>query len=295
MPKTKKRKKPSTQPRTPGSPPRDAQGRRTTGSTATVRRVVAIAGNLVGAVALLVAIGAVVWLLLYTAGGSRISETFPDDIAGTETIAFPTLMAGLSMIGFFLGQYAVRGRWGVGGGGAVKGGSLTVELRPISVGLHACFVGLAVLAWALVMVVPVVLDARGMLTIPLGSSARNQFWFTVTVYGTITGVLAGIVAVSLLKKRTYNTSLARNLSTVVPGSRSQLWWRKFSHIWRSELGLAGAAGAALGLSPLGVHLQSPAYGFGALAIGVVLMAVAVVLALNSWRSGLRVERVESYT
>ncbi|MCR2827023.1 hypothetical protein [Microbacterium sp. zg.Y909] len=264
-------------------------------ATARIRKAVAVAGNLVGAVALLVAIGAVVWLLTYTAGGGRISAVFPDDIGGTETIAFPTLMVGLSMIGFFLGQYAVRGRWEVAGGKASSGGSFAVLLRPISVRLHALFLACALTAWVLVMVVPVVLDASGALDIAGGSSAAIQFWFTVTVYGVITGLLAGMIALSLLKKRTYNDRLARNKSQVTPGSHSQLWWRKFSHIWRAELGIAGFAGAAFGLSPLGVHLQSPLYGFGALAIGVVLMTIAVLLALNAWRSGLPVERVESYT
>ncbi|MDL5350381.1 hypothetical protein [Microbacterium sp. zg-YB36] len=294
MPKTKKRKKPSTRPKTPGQVPRDGLGRRTTGSIATTRKVIAIVGNLVGAVALLVAICAVVWLLLHTAGGGRISEVFPDDIGGTETIAFPTLMAGLSMIGFFFGQYAVRGRWEVVVSEGKSGGSFGVHLRPISVRLHVLLLGLTLAAWALVMVVPVVLDAQGILDIPLGSSAVDQFWFTVTVYGVLTGILAAMISLSLFKKLTYNDLLARHSSTIVPGSARQLWWAKFSHIWRAELGIAGFAGAALGLSPLGVHLDSPAYGFGALAIGIALMTVAVLLARNSWRSGLAVERVGSY-
>jgi hypothetical protein len=44
-----------------------------------------------------------------------------------------------------------------------------------------------------------------------------------------------------------------------------------------------------------VHLDSAAYGFGALAIGLALIIIAVLVALNAWRSGLPVERVESYT
>lgn len=290
MAKVKSKKKAGS-----GGRPTDRQGRRTTGSIALTRRIVAIVGNLIGVVALLVGVGAIAWLLNLTAGGNSISSVVEDDVAGTSTIAFPTLMALLSMTGFFFGQFAVRGRWGLGGGAPRSGGGFTVELRPISVGLHALFLVLAVLAWALVMLLPVVADVRGTIDIPDGSSAAEQFWFTVTVYGAITGVLAAMVAVSLLKKLTYNTALRANESSITNGSHAQLWWRGFSHIWRTELGLAGAGGAALGLSPLGVHLDSAAYGLGALAIGVVLVAAAVLAALNSWRSGLPVERVESYT
>ncbi|MGY4857731.1 hypothetical protein [Cryobacterium sp. AP23] len=270
--------------------PTDKQGRRTTGSIARTRRIVGILGNLVGVVALLVCVGAIAWLLNLTAAGNSISSVVEDDVAGTSTIAFPTLMALLSMTGFFFGQFAVRGRWGMGGDPSRSGGSFKVDLRPISVGLHAVLLAAAVLAWVLVMVLPVVADARGAIDIPDGSSAAEQFWFTVTVYGAITGVLAAMV-----KKLTYNTALRAHQSSITKGSHSQEWWRRFSHIWRTELGIAGFGGAALGLSPLGVHLGSATYGFGALAIGVALLAVATLAALNSWRSGLPVERVESYT
>jgi len=275
--------------------PTDQLGRRTTGSGALTRRIIAVVGNLVGVLALLVAVGSVAGLLALTAGGDSIGSVFPDDRAGTSTIAFPTLMVFLSMIGFFFGQFAVRGRWSFAPGQRAAAGNQKVDLRPIGVGLHAFFLLLAVLAWALVMVVPVVADTRGALNTGDGSSATEQFWFTVTVYGTITGVLAAMVAVSLLKKLTYNKALLRHRSVIDEGSASQTWWRTVSHIWRVELGIAGCAGAALGLSPLGIHLHSAVYGFGALAIGLALGATAVLVALNSWRSGLPVERVESYT
>lgn len=275
--------------------PTDQLGRRTTGSGALTRRIIAVVGNLVGALALVVAIGAVLWLLALTAGGDSIGSVFPDDTAGTSTITFPTLMAFLSMIGFFFGQFAVRGRWSMAAGEPAADGNYKVDLRPIGVGLHSLFLLLAALAWALVMVGPVLADSRGQLNTGDGSSATEQFWFTVTVYGTITGVIAAMVAVSLLKKLTYNRALLRHRSFIDAGSASQAWWRRFSHIWRAELGIAGFAGAALGLSPLGIHLHSAVYGVGALVIGLALGAVAVLTALNSWRSGLPVERVESYT
>jgi hypothetical protein len=273
----------------------DKLGRPATGTGALTRRIVAIVGNLVGALALVVAIGAVVWLLDLTAGGDSIGSVFPDDSAGTSTIAFPTLMTFLSMIGFFFGQFAVRGRWSKARGEPAADGNYKVDLRPIGAGLHGVFLLLAVLAWALVMVVPVVADSRGQLNTGDGSSAAEQFWFTVTVYGAITGVIAAMVAVSLLKKLTYNRALLRHRSFIDPGSASQMWWRTFSHIWRAELGIAGFAGAALGLSPLGIHLHSAVYGVGALVVGLALGAVAVLAALNAWRSGLPVGRVESYT
>lgn len=273
----------------------DARRQRTAGSSARVRRIVAVVGNIVGVAALLVGIGTVVWLLLLTAGGDSIGSVFADDVAGTTTIAFPTLMALLSLTGFIFGQFAVRGRWGMSEGGRSTGGSITVELRPIGVGLHVIFLMLSLIAWVLVMVVPVVLDAQDALRIPDGSSAREQFWFTVTVYGALTGALTAMIGLSLLKKLTYDRALARSTSQIRPGSGSQVWWRTFSYIWRAELGIGAVGGAALGLSPLGVHLDSPAYGLGAVAIGVLLMGIAAVTALNAWRSGLPVQRVESYT
>jgi hypothetical protein len=274
---------------------RDSQGRLTTGSIARTRTIVAIVGNVVGAAALVVAIGALYWLLTFTASDNRISSVFKDDVGGTETMSFPFLMLMLSMIGFFFGQFAVRGRWGLGLGSGKKNGSFQVTLRPISVALHTAFFVVALLAWVAVVVVPVYLDTRGKIAASDGSSAVEQFWFTVTIYAVVSGALAAMVGVSLLKKLTYNRSLEKGRSTIIEGSARQRVWRKVSHIYRTELGVAGFAGAALGLSPIGVRLDSALYGFGMLAAGVLLLATAIVLALGSWRSGLPVERVESYT
>ena len=267
---------------------RDAQGRRSTGSIARTRRIIGIVGNLVGIAALLVGAGAVVWLMSLTGGGNSISSVFEDDIGGTTTIAFPTLMALLSLTGFIFGQFAVRGRWGFGSKSIFSGGSFTVDLRPISAGLHAVLVLVALAAWISVVAVPV---ARG----DELAGARDQFWFVVTVYGAITGALVAMTALSLLKKLTYNAALQRKGSSIVAGSRAQVWWRRFSHQWRAELGIGGLGGAALGLAPLGIHLDSALYGFSFAAVGIVLLFGATLLALNSWRSGLPVERVESYT
>ncbi|NOJ61138.1 hypothetical protein [Arthrobacter sp. 260] len=275
--------------------PLDDQGRRTTGPVAITRRIVAVVGNLVGAGALLVAAGAVFWLLSLTAGDNSISSVFEDDVAGTSTIAFPTLMGLLSMIGFFFGQFALRGRWGESRVSGSSGGSFAVDLRPISVWLHALLLGLAIIAWILVMVMPLVLDLRGEIAASDGSSAREQFWFIVTVYGTITGALAAMVGMSLVKKLTYNRALKRHGWSVEQGSATQLWWRNVSHIWRTELGIAALGGAALGLAPLGLHLNSALYGLSFTAAGIILLVLSLRFALNAWRSGLPIERVESYT
>ena len=267
---------------------RDGQGRRTTGSIARTRKIVGIVGNIVGIAALLVGAGFVFWLMSLTGGGDSISSVFENDIGGTTTIAFPTLMALLSLTGFIFGQFAVRGRWGFGSKSIFAGGSFTVDLRPISVGLHAFFLIVAIAVWAYIVAVPV---ARG----DALADARDQFWFVVTVYGAITGALVAMTALSLLKKLTYNAALQRHGSSIVAGSRAQVWWRAFSHQWRAELGIGGLGGAALGLAPLGIHLDSALYGLSFAAVGIVLLIGATLLALNSWRSGLPVERVESYT
>jgi hypothetical protein len=276
-----------------GASPEDANARKATGLN-DMAKIVAIVGNSVGVAALAVAIGAVYWLLTFTASDRRISSVFEDDIAGTRTMSFPFLMLLLSLIGFFFGQYALRGTWGVGTK-KQRDGSFVVNIRPVSVPLHALLLAGALIAWVLVMVVPVYLDTRGEIDASPGSSAVEQFWFTVTIYGVVTGIVSGMVGMSLLKKLTYNRFLERSRSFIDSGSQSQLAWRKFSHIWRGELGIAACAGAALGLSPLGIHLDSAAYGVGMLAAGLVLLTVSALLALNSWRSGLPVERLESYT
>jgi hypothetical protein len=260
------------------------------------RHIIALVGNTVGALALLVALGVVAAILWFTNDGVPIGDVIEDDYTGTTTIAFPFLMLVLSLIGFFFGQFASRGRWGTGPNTSVwSSGTFRVVLNPISVALHALFFALAVIAWALVLPVPVFLDASASLTLPEGSSEAEQFWFTVSVYGAVTGGLAAIVGVSLLKKLTYNRSLERGRSSIVDKSSSQVAWRRFSHIWRGELMIAALGGAALGLAPLGVHLDSAAYGFAFAGAGIGLVVAAVVLALNAWRSGLPVERVESYT
>lgn len=260
------------------------------------RRRVGIGGNAVGAVALLVAIAALAAILVFTNQGVSIGSVFEDDSAGTMTIAVPFLLVLLSATGFFFGQFATRGRWGSSDKTSVlSSGSFRVDLRPIGVGLHLLLLVTAVIAWVLVVLLPVALETAGTVNPPPGSSAAKQFWFAVVVYALVSGALAAVVAVSLLKKVTYNRLLGRGRSSIVDGSPAQIAWRRLSHIWRGELVLAGLAGAALGLSPLGIHLDSASYTLAFAAAGVALLVAAITMALNSWRSGLPVERVESYT
>lgn len=260
------------------------------------RKTIALVGNIVGAVALLAAIGAVAALLWFTNQDVSIGDVFEDDRSGTMTIAVPFLLLVLSMIGFFFGQFAARGRWGMGENTSTwSSGTFRVVLRPIGVGLHVVFFLLAVVAWFLVLPLPVLLQSAGTIGADQGSSAAEQFWFTVVVYGVVTGAIAAVVGVSLVKKLTYNRLLERGRDTIVDGSPSQVAWRRFSHIWRGELMIAALGGAALGLSPLGIHLDSISYGLALAAAGIALIIASVGIALNSWRSGLPVERVESYT
>ena len=174
-------------------------------------------------------------------------------------------------------------------------GTFTVILRPLSPSLHASLLLVAVVAWFLVLPLPVLLARTGTLDPSPGSSAEDQFWFTVVVYGVVTAAIAAVVGGSLLKKLTYNRLLGRGRDSIVNGSPSQVRWRIFSHIWRGELMVAAFGGVGVGLAPLGIHLDSPAFGFGAFGVGTALLVISVALALNSWRSGLPVERVESYT
>ncbi|MET4638638.1 hypothetical protein [Mycetocola sp. 2940] len=263
---------------------------------ATSRRVVGIGGNVVGVVALLVALAAVAAILGFTNQGVSIGSVFEDDSAGTMTIASPFLLLLLATTGFFFGQFATRGRWGSSGKTSVlSSGSFRVDLRPVSVVLHVLFLLASVAVWVLVCPVPVLLETAGTVNPPPGSSAAKQFWFTVVVYSVVTGALAGVIAVSLLKKLTYNRFLERGRASIVDGSPAQVAWRRLSHIWRGELVLAGLAGAALGLSPLGIHLDSASYAFAFAGAGVALLVASVAMGLNAWRSGLPVERVESYT
>lgn len=263
---------------------------------AKLRRGVAIIGNAIGALALLIALASVAAILWFTNQNVSIGSVFEDDRAGTTTISFPFLMAMLSMIGFFFGQFATRGRSGTGDTPtAMSAGSFRVDLQPITPALHLVLFLLAVFVWVLVVPAPVTLEASGAVSPSPGSSAAEQFWFTVVVYAVVSGAVAAIVGVSLLKKLTYNRSLERGRTSIVDGSPSQVAWRRFSHIWRGELMVAAVAGGALGLAPLGIHLDSAVYGLSFAAVGVVVLIAAVILALNSWRSGLPVERVESYT
>lgn len=266
------------------------------GSSERIRKVISVVGNSVGSVALLLAAAVVGAILWFTNQNIAIGDVFEEDRAGTTTVSIPFLVLLLSLIGFFLGQFATRGRWGVGENTSVfSSGTFRVVLRPISVPLHAAFLSLAILAWALILLLPVLLDSSESLGASEGSTAARHFWLTVVFYGLVSGAIVAVIGVSLVKKLTYNGRLERGRDSVVEGSSSQVAWRLFSHIWRGELMIAALAGGALGLAPLGFHLDSAAYGLSFAAAGIVLLVISVILALNSWRSGLPVERVESYT
>ncbi|MET0715179.1 MAG: hypothetical protein ABWY57_09720, partial [Mycetocola sp.] len=138
--------------RTVNAPPQADRTERAAAS----RRVVGIGGNVVGVVALLIAIAAVAAILVVTNQGVSIGSIIEDDSAGTMTIAFPFLMVLLSMTGFFFGQFATRGRWGSSEKTSVlSSGSFRVDLRPISVALHILFLLMSVIVWFLVVAVPV--------------------------------------------------------------------------------------------------------------------------------------------
>ncbi|MBT2586791.1 hypothetical protein [Arthrobacter sp. ISL-95] len=245
----------------------------------------------------LAGVGLVAFLLVLTGSGTPIREVFPDDRTGTTTIAAPFLVLMFGFIALVFGNFALRGTWSLlreeeqprG-----KPGTWRVDLRPINPVIHGFLVLVGFAAWFAVLALPAYLDTQGLIAAKDGSTARSQLWFIVVVYGLISGAITAMVAMSLLKKLTYNRLLARSISTLTPGPKQAFWWR-FSHIWRGELGAAAVGGSALGLAPLAAHFGSGLNLALSLTVGLVAMLLSAALALNSWRSGMPVERVESYT
>ncbi|MCU1423418.1 MAG: hypothetical protein JWN36_3069 [Microbacteriaceae bacterium] len=191
------------------------------------------------------------------------------------------------------GELIRRGAWTERETTLLEGGSNVVDLVALPLRAHIAWLCAAVLAWCAVIAVPSILQSVGSWPGTLSPTARDAVWFVLALNGAFPAGLAAASAVSLLKKRTFDARAERGRATIREGSPAQRFWRLFSHRWRAELWIAAVAGAFAGSAPVAATNGAGVVAAVLLAIGVVLGALSVALALNAWRSGESLRRVES--
>lgn len=267
-------------------------------------------GFLVGGVACsLLAVGALAGLLVFftkvkhtslletsvTVRGSFLLTERQTEIVSL-LIAVPGVLLLLATIAFFfyalLGQGTEIGierrRWW-------QGGSVTAKMKPLETRYHLAWIGVAVLAWLLLIVLPVLLASSGAWPATLDRTQAGFTFMTLGFYGALSAALAGILTVSLVKKATYRAEILKRGEGATNGGGGKPFWRWFTFRWRFDLWLAGIGGALAGTCWMALMFKDTAFFLAALGLGLFFTAAGLLTAMQYWRAGEPLGRGESFT
>lgn len=248
-----------------------------------------VGGVLVAAAMVLLALMAV-----RTAGGADLRDFAGGEAWGDNLVTAPFLILMVAAAPLFLAEFHRRGLWFTRERGAFQGGSNVVELRPARLWSRALWLLVSILAWAVLIAVPVHYD----ITTDVFADADSSLWTLLVTHGVFASGMTVVLVFSLLKRLTYERLAARFGAGIVYGSASQVFWRFVSYQFRFELWFAFGCGAALGTIPL-IHQSAaddcyasdciPVLDAGWLAwilwIAAGCAALALLGCLNAWRSG----------
>jgi hypothetical protein len=248
----------------------------------------------VGGVLCVLAVGLLALMVVRTARGDDLREFSGGEAWGDNLITAPFLILMFASAPLFLAEYHRRGLWFTRERGFLQGGSNVVVLRPARLWSRALWLLVSILAWVVVIAIPVHLD----ITTDAFVDADSSLWTLLVAHGVFASGMTVVLLFSLLKRLTYERLAARYGAGIVYGSSSQLFWRFVSYQFRFELWFAFGCGAMLGTLPLVFHAAAddcyladciPVPDAGWLAwivcIAVGCAALALLGCLNAWRSG----------
>ena len=248
----------------------------------------------VGGVLCILAVGLLALMVVRTARGDDLREFSGGEAWGDNLITAPFLILMFASAPLFLAEYHRRGLWFTRERGFFQGGSNVVVLRPARLWSRALWLLVSILAWAVLIAVPVHLD----ISTDVLADADSSLWTLLVAHGVFASGMTVVLLFSLLKRLTYERLAARFGGGIVSGSASQRFWRFVSYQFRFELWFAFGCGAILGTLPLVVQAAAddcytsdcvPVLDAGWLAwivwIAVGCAALALLGSLNAWRSG----------
>lgn len=249
-----------------------------------------VAGGVLAAAALVL----LALMALRTAGGDGLREFSGGESWGDNLVTAPFLILMVAAAPLFLAEYHRRGLWFTRERGPFQGGSNVVVLRPARLWSRALWLLISILAWAVLIVVPVHYD----ITTDVFADADPSLWSLLVTHGIFASGMTVVLAFSLLKRLTYERLTARFGGGMVYGSAEQRVWRVLSYQFRFELWFAFGCGAVLGTIPLVYQLAAescytaecvPVPDAGPLAwilwSAAGCAAIALIGCLNAWRSG----------
>ncbi len=210
-------------------------------------------------------------------------------------IAVPGVLLLLAMISLFFFALLRRStELGVASRSMWAGGSVTAQLKPLATGYHLAWIAVAVLAWLLLIVVPMRLALGGGWPASLEDSPATFTYLALGMYGGLSAALAVVLSVSLVKKTVYRVTIRRRGPAALGGGSGRSFWRWFTFRWRFDLWLAGVGGAFLGTCWLALIFDDSGFFLTTLGLGLVFTAVGVATAVQYWRAGEPLGAAESF-
>lgn len=176
-----------------------------------------------------------------------------------------------------------------------KGGSVTAQMKPLETRYHLAWIAAAVLAWLLLIVLPVLLASGGAWPATLDDTQAGFTFMTLGFYGALSATLAVILTVSLIKKTTYRAVILKRGEGAMSGGGGKSFWRWFTFRWRFDLWLAGVGGALIGTCWMALMFGDTVFFLTALCIGLFFTAAGLLTAVQYWRAGEPLGRGESFT
>ncbi|MFC5928123.1 hypothetical protein D6T64_10470 [Cryobacterium melibiosiphilum] len=201
---------------------------------------------------------------------------------GALITAVPAIFFLLAMCLAGLGELLRRGIWTRAHRGFWQGGSNTATVRMLSPAVHLVWIAAPLLVWAALIAVPLVLSSAGGWPANLHYSVVDDVWFLLGMYGGVASGIAAIMGVSLVKKLAWTRRV--RAGTTLPAGTGSRFWRGLTYYWRFDLWLAFIGGAILGPCWMALFFEDPPFFFAALGIGVLFIGLAVLAAVNFWRS-----------
>ena len=257
---------------------------------------------LVGGVLCAAAVVLLCLLVVRTARGDDLREFSGGEKWGDNLITAPFLILMVASAPLFLAEYHRRGLWFTRERGFFQGGSNVVVLRPARLWSRALWLLVSILAWVLLIAVPVHLD----ITTDVFADADSSLWTLLVAHGIFASGMTVVLGFSLLKRLTYDRLAARFGGNIVYGSASQRLWRFLSYQFRFELWFAFGCGASLGTLPLVyqaaaddcytaacVPVPEQSWLAWIFWIAAACAALALLGCLNAWRSGKSLYSAES--
>ncbi|WP_157157221.1 hypothetical protein [Diaminobutyricimonas sp. LJ205] len=247
-------------------------------------------------------------VLLLASGGPAAS--LPEGWTRNHVIGVGFILIVLAAACFILAEFSRRGRIEQDRDGGMFGfGSNRSETGRVSTGFRVLWILVGLAGWCALTLLPLVLVGN--------YYAGDDLWFILAAYGFFAAGSVGVMLTSLVKAAFHDRAVAagrfvhvseatgRKASAQLPSG--QKFWRFASYQFRLELLVGFAAGATLGLIPFALAetgadcgsifaeclLGIPTLALGTLVTGVILAALAVALASQTWRSGEHLTAAES--